>query len=393
LRGAWRDAPINGKIALSNKNGHAMNRRTASFGRLALAAFACLTCCLAAAAEEGPASNVYVAGAEVRIDAAVPGDLVAAAGRISVDKPVAGDAVLAAGALEVNSPIGDDLRAAGGIITLANAVYGEALIAAGKISVGPEAWIHGRAWLAGNDLVIGGRLLGGLKAYGRNLLLLGEIRGPVDLSGEQIEILSSARIDGDVTYSSHREIRIAPGARIMGTITRASNTFSFPRPKLRIPGLPAIKPLLLFGLLAAGTLLLALFPRFTSSSVLTLNATPLKSLGLGTAIFFSLPPVMLLLVITIIGIPVALLLAAVYAVALLIGYLITAFFIGERLVRLARRPAPAFWLRIVCLGVALLLLWLLNNIPYAGGLAVLVALWLGIGAMVLQAFSNYAKQG
>jgi hypothetical protein len=370
-----------------------MNRRIASFGRLALAALACFTCCLAAAAEDGPAANVYVTGAEVRIDAPVPGDLVAAAGRISVDKPVAGDAVLAAGALEVNSPIGDDLRAAGGIVTLANAVYGEALITAGKISVGPEAWIHGRTWLAGNDLVIGGRLLGGLKAYGRNLLLLGEIRGPVDVSGEQIEILSSARIYGDVTYSSHREIRIAPGARITGTVTRASDTFSFPRPKLRIPGLPALKPLLLFGLLAAGTLLLAVFPRFTSSSVHTLNATPLKSLGLGTAIFFSLPPVMLLLVITIIGIPVALLLAAVYAVALLIGYLITAFFIGDRLARLTRRAEPACWWRVVFLGVALVLLWLLNNIPYAGGLAVLIALWLGIGAMVLQAFSNYARQG
>jgi len=66
-----------------------------------------------------------------------------------------------------------------------------------------------------------------------------------------------------------------------------------------------LRPLLLCGLLVAGIVLFALFPRFTMTSSETLARAPIKSLGLGVALFFSVPPVVLLLVITIIGIPIA----------------------------------------------------------------------------------------
>jgi hypothetical protein len=150
----------------------------------------------------------------------------------------------------------------------------------------------------------------------------------------------------------------------------------------------------MFGLLAAGALLLALFPRFTASTLQTVRASPLGSLGLGTAIFFSVPPVILLLVISIIGIPIALLLAGVYAAALLAGFLMAAFFVGERGFQLARRGANVrgYWPRVGTLAIALIILWLVRHIPYAGGLLILLALMIGLGAMALQAFSHYATR-
>lgn len=345
----------------------------------------------AASAPEAERANVYMAGADVKIDTPVEGDLFAAAGRVSVEQPVSGDVVLAAGSIELTSRIGDDLRAAGGVVTVSGRIAGEALIAGASIAFGRDTEAFGRVWLAGGDIAVAGRLHGGLRSYGKNIVVLGEIHGPVQLSGEQIEILGSARIRGDVSYSSRKEIRIDPQAQITGSVTRTPGVFEFPRPKLHIPGLPALRPLLLLGLLAAGALLLALFPRFTTNALRTLGASPLKSVGLGTAIFFSLPPVILLLAITIIGIPIALALAAFYAVALLAGYLVTAFFIGDRLVHAARpQVEPTFGLRIASLAAALLLLWLAYTVPYAGGLVVLITLFAGLGAMVLQAFSSYA---
>ena len=87
----------------------------------------------AIAADDAAPSNVYMAGAEVRLDRAVGGDLVVAAGRIHVDQPVGGDAVLGAGSLDVQAPIAEDLRAAGGIGTVAGPVRGGVLIAAVEI--------------------------------------------------------------------------------------------------------------------------------------------------------------------------------------------------------------------------------------------------------------------
>lgn len=338
-------------------------------------------------------SNVYLAGAGVRTDGPVDGDLIAAAGRINVNHAVSGDAVLAAGSIEVYGNIGDDLRAAGGVVSVSGRVGGEAVLAGGSIALGPDAEVSGRAWLAGNDVVIGGRVRNGLKVYGNKILVLGEVYGPVELAGEQIEILGSARILGDIAYSSGQQIKIDPEARIAGKVTRASDTFEIPRPRFEIPGLPVLRPLLLLGLLAAGMLLAALFPRFTQAAQQAFSAAPLKSLGLGTAIFFSLPPVILLLVITIIGIPIALALAAIYSMALLAGYLVIAFFIGDRLTGLLRKqPATGAGWRAASLAAALLLLWLVHNLPYVGNLAIFVALLAGLGAMVLQAFSRYTDR-
>src|SRR5688500_15641872 len=72
------------------------------------------------AVEEDVASNVYLAGADVRINRGVEQDVVAAAGRIYVEQAIVGDALLAAGSVDVYAPVGDDLRVAAGIATLAN---------------------------------------------------------------------------------------------------------------------------------------------------------------------------------------------------------------------------------------------------------------------------------
>lgn len=343
--------------------------------------------------QEAPAgdksTNVYMTGTEVRPTGPIHGDLVAAAGRISVDYAINGDAVLAAGSIDVRGRVGEDLRIAGGFVTLTGRVRGEALVVAASLGFGPDAEVGGRAWLAGGDVALAGRFHHDVKVYARNVLVLGHITGDVHLFGATIEVLPSARIDGNLTYVSNTPIKIHPGARVAGKVIREPGRL----PTLRMPGWPPFRPLLMFGLLAAGALLLALFPRFTASAVQTVQASPLGSLGLGIAIFFSLPPVMLLLVITIIGIPIALMLAGLYAVALLAGFLVAAFFIGERLLKLGRwRAEGGYWTRVGMLAIALIILWLVRHVPYVGGLLILVALAIGLGAMALQAFSRYSTR-
>jgi cytoskeletal protein CcmA (bactofilin family) len=337
-------------------------------------------------------ANLYLAGPEVHVAQPADGDVVAAAGRLDVDGAIAGDAVLAAGSLDVRAPVGDDLRAAGGIITLGSTVSGETLGAGASIHVTPKAELRGRTWLAGNEVVIAGRVTGEVKAYGRYITVSGELTGPVQLSAERIELQPTARVNGDLAYSSTHRIVIRNGAVVTGRLTREAGVFEIPRPHFRIPGLGALRPLLLLGLFAFGLLLYAVFPRYTISATRTLQTAPLKSLGLGAALFFSAPPVMLLLVITIIGIPVALVLGALYAVAVLAGYLIAAFFIGIRLARLAGRSIERPAWRLIALAVALTVLWLLRQIPYAGGIVGLLALLFGLGALALQAFTQYSDR-
>jgi cytoskeletal protein CcmA (bactofilin family) len=340
--------------------------------------------------EDRYADPVYMTGVEVRIDRAIDGDLVAAAGRIHVDQPIAGDAILGAGSLDIQAPVGEDLRAAGGIVTIANRVKGEVMIAAGRITLSRNAEVQGHAWLAGSSVSIDGRSLSSMKVYGRDVALLGEIYGPLEVSADRVEIRGSARIYGDITYSSDSEITIDPQAQVMGKVTRTATKLERAEPRTNIPGLKPLRPLLLAGLFAAGVLLNALVPDFVRNSVRTLAAAPVKSLGLGSALFFSVPPVAILLILTIIGIPIGLALAAVHAIALVGGYLITGFFMANKLAQPLHRPPRAYGWPLVFLAGALVLLALATSIPYVGPLVLLLALAGGLGAMVLQAFSRYA---
>ncbi|MGB8856117.1 MAG: hypothetical protein WCC58_05540, partial [Burkholderiales bacterium] len=120
------------------------------------------------------------------------------------------------------------------------------------------------------------------------------------------------------------------------------------------------------------------------------GASPWKSLGLGAAMLFTLPPLAILLMITIIGIPLAFALMALYAVLLLVGYLTTALYIGARAATALKKDTTnATWTRIGFAALALLALGLIRLIPFAGGLAVFVALLIGMGAWSLHLFHRY----
>jgi hypothetical protein len=112
---------------------------------------------------------------------------------------------------------------------------------------------------------------------------------------------------------------------------------------------------------------------------------------LGTALFFSVPPVAVLLVITIIGIPVGILLGAFYAVALLAAYVVSCFFIGDAIARVVRRSPRSRRAHMVLLMLGLVILSFVTTLPYVGPLLLLLACIAGLGAIGLQAFSRYSS--
>jgi hypothetical protein len=342
-----------------------------------------------AAEDDRTPVNAYMAGAEVRIDRPVDGDLVVAAGRVHIDQPVAGDAVLGAGSIDIQAAVGEDLRAAGGIITLAASVRREVLLVAGRIILTPAADVHGETWLAAASVTLGGRLVSAAKVYARDITVTGESYGPLELSADRIEIGDGARVLGDITYTSASEIRIHPLARVEGTVTRTPPKLDVNEPAT-LPGLKPLRPLVVVALFAFGMLLIAVSPRFVSRAVRTLEAAPAKSLGLGTALFFSVPPVAVLLAITIIGIPIALALLAAHAVALACGYIVAALLVVARLARQLGSGTPTGWRQHAFMAAALVLLALVTSIPYVGALILVLVSAAGLGAVVLQRFGRQA---
>lgn len=349
--------------------------------------------CLASAALAGPAAaedrNIYTASGEVRTSRPVAGDLFAAGGRIIVEHPVGGDAALAAGTVEVRAPVADDLRVMGGSITVDNKVGGDLVAAGADIALRPGAAVAGGADLSAANIVVEGRIDGALRARAERIRIDGEVRGPVSLEGEQIELGPKARILGALTYASAAGISRAEGAVVGGPLTREAGPLGRagrPGPAAAEPGLESGGLVLMYvALLAFAAAFTLLMPRFTDGAAGELRRAPWAALGIGIASLVALPVATVLLFVTLLGIPVALALMAIYPVLLLAGFVVGAMALG-RTASSALGKAPAAGpggSRLGMLALALLVLVLLGLVPLAGPLFLSLLALAGLGAGVL----------
>ena len=91
------------------------------------------------------------------------------------------------------------------------------------------------------------------------------------------------------------------------------------------------------------------------------------------------------------GVWVGLSLLAFYFVALLIGYLIGCFFLGDWGARLLHKELTTTGRRLFSVAIAIIFLALLQMIPVIGGLATFAVLLLGLGAGISQLHFIYRQ--
>jgi hypothetical protein len=98
--------------------------------------------------------------------------------------------------------------------------------------------------------------------------------------------------------------------------------------------------------------------------------------------------------ITVIGIPLALMMIALYIALLIVGYISTGIALGEIALQhwRAERAASTGW-RIAAVVLAMLVLGLLRRVPIVGGFVVFAATLMGIGVLLMQFRSGTAALG
>jgi cytoskeletal protein CcmA (bactofilin family) len=326
--------------------------------------------------------DLYLAGGSVTVAATVEGDIVTAGGHVMVGDDIQGDVIAAGGTVTVSGKVRDDLRAAGGTVMINADIGDDAIAAGGTVVLAPSALVNGRAWLAGGKLDIGGRIRRELRAAGGNIALGAEVQGDVTLTGESIDIGPRAVIHGNLRYLSPNEARIDKDARITGSVTRLPFE-PHAAPRLHRGG---ARLGVMLSLMVTGAVLVLLFPSASSAAASEIGRAPWKSLGLGLALLTATPLVIVLLFASVLGAWLGLILLAAYLVALLVGFLTGALFVGEAGLRLARREEAGKAWRIAALVAALLVAGVLGFVPVVGGLVTFALLLFGLGALALYGY-------
>ena len=318
------------------------------------------------------------AGGTVTVDEGetVDGNFVATGGTVVVAGRVTGDAEVTAGTVIVTRTgvVEGDLRAFAGSVILEGDVGGDASIAAGSLLVREGAIVAGALEAAAGDVRVNGR-----------------VDGDARFAGETVTLGPSAVVGGGVEYDAET-FTADPDARVAGTVTRTDDVAfasDFGAPGFvggfDVPSGAAIPRgfFAAWGLvvnLLVGAAAVALLPRFTAEVTDAGLENTLKSGGVGLLAVIAVPVLLVVLLVTIVGIPLSLVGALAFALVLWLTAVYGSLILGTWLLSLVDRESV--WGALV---LGLVAFTALEFVPFVGELLQLVLVLVGLGAFVLAA--------
>lgn len=240
---------------------------------------------------------------------------------------------------------------------------------------------------------------GNVVAISGNIDVGGTVHGDVTALAGKIKLRSGSLVNGNVTAIAG-VIDQEDGAVVRGRITSREGIrsgdyrystphhynydyqyhFHYPSPWQRFSGWLFS----LLGLLALTAAAVAVFPNNFTSMKKSMVAEPLRLLGIGILGWVALPVVFFALVLTIIGIPVAVLAALCLPFIFIIGLVVMALFTGQQLDQAFGTSWPRFVdERPIIQGLkGIVLIWIVKAIPLVGWLVWPLAALLGMGTVL-----------
>lgn len=275
----------------------------------------------------------------------------------------------------------------------------------GKLVMGDTYVLEEDETLEGSLVVMGGsatlkegsRVDGDVVVLGGSVTAGGKIKGDVMVIGGLIELGDQARVSGDVNVVSGN-LRRAEGARIEGDVNRS---ITRPGPVV-IPGVEWQTGTMPMGLDLLGKvfwlglrsvlwtvfalLVVLLFPNNSARASRALTSQPLLSGGLGLMVVIVAPLLLVVIAITIIGIPVTLVGVFLLCIAWAFGVIVVGLEIGKRLAESLKQE----WAPAVSAGLGTFLVTFMANsvalIPCVGWMLPAAVGMFGLGAVLLTRF-------
>ncbi len=262
---------------------------------------------------------------------------------------------------------------------------GRSLCAAGNsIQIGTNAVIKGDAALAGENVIVSGQIGGGLKAVGVNVTLGGRIGGNVRVIADDIVVMPGAVIDGDLTYTSSKDLFLDRKVVLGGQLIRKEIAPEAAAPETPVQDVILVRAFLYLCALAVALPFVGIFPHYTGRAVRLARQAGWRCLFAGFAAFCLMPMVSVFAFFTFIGIPLSILLLLNYVTMVYLSKIVVALVIGGMLLR---RGGPQPFSRVfTALSLGLILYYALTAIPGAGAVVWLLTVFLGLGALVLAIF-------
>jgi cytoskeletal protein CcmA (bactofilin family) len=309
--------------------------------------------------------DVMCAGQHVKINATINGDILCAAQSITIAGKVNGNIRVTGQDVVIQADVTRAVSAAGQYITLEK----DAMVGTDMMSVAANTTVYGQVK---RDLDVKGAIL----------QINGSVGRDVEFAGTTLNVASTATVNDSVSYVSINSANIASGADIGGEVSQTKPTET---------GGMNLKPLGFLGgsflvVSVLGIIIAALIFALAMGLIFPKQMSEVVSVGghrFGMSVLVGFVgaivwgPLMILLALTLIGIPLALFGWALGLACMLFGWAAVAFWLGRKIMTHSVNVAG-------CTVLGMLILVILCMIPVLGWLFAILVGWFGFGMVLMR---------
>lgn len=337
--------------------------------------------------------DYFSAGNMVVINGTVNGDVYAAGGSVLIDGTVNGDVLAAGGQVTIRGTVTHNVRVAGGMIILDGRVGGNVSAAGGNITSTGASAINGSFAGVGGQFDFLGPIGKEVNIAAGQVTVGNSIGSNLFFTGGQLTLTSPAKIHGNLSYVSNANAQIEQGALVTGKTT---HTYP-PQQKTETAGAAGKAALVgvnivfsfvefLFAFLI-GIFLWAFVPVYSNRATELLVNRPWISLGIGLLVWILVPFSILLLLISLIGIP--LIPVEIFGVIIFsyLGKIFVSWAIGLWFSKLIRQEFHP----IMALLIGLVFFAIISLIPLLGWIFGILAIATGFGALLILEKAYYVE--
>ncbi len=331
--------------------------------------------------------DAYIMSANAEVAADVNGDLHIMGGQVVIEGNVSEDLIVGGGRVTVNGNVSGDVRVVGGQVTIYGNVGEDVVVAGGQVDIGRNSIVGGSVLAGVGLLTIDGTVDHDVRGGMGGLMLNGTVKGDVVVTVEDtLSISEKASIEGDLQYSALLETTVPTGV-VGGAVVfnkfEEQNiiqelTYAFLIQKV----FGFIGALLLLGLM------IWLAPRFLAKAGLATKENIFRSFGLGVLTMIGAIVGFLILMLTVVGIPFAVMTFAVFLLVLYFGKIFAVAWLGGYFMDYKKQLKKRKIFSV--LSLILLAYYIIGAIPFVGWLVNMVLFLIGVGAMTFAKY-EYVK--
>lgn len=317
-------------------------------------------------------NGLYFKTAEtITVDGTINGEAYLIASNVIVNGAVNGDLIAIGGNIDVNGKVSDSARLIGGNIAVSGPIGKNLLIVSVQNNIERKTVVGGNLVVAAENTRIFGKNNGEARIFANKVYYDGMSQKKVNFMSSDLEIGKEANFNGiKYEHSGSSGLPVSSFSDFNKNVVARVRFFS---------GFASFFSYLVFGLILA-----FLFPKNFTNFDRYLNEKPLAGFICGLLFYCLSPLIFILLVLTLIGIPVALLFIFFVVLLGFVSRIVLAIFLGSKILK---DEDSKFLPLLLGLSIIQIALW----IPFFGGILKILIVLLGTGAILLSKFGKYAR--